>query len=133
MRHVLRAPKVEVGLVVSVGGVAGALMSLVAGNLRMPRRRIRTMFAVWGAGTLSGLVMGVATDFWEVAVFPVVVSTSIVVGNVFWESMVQEEVPAEMTGRSSPVDWFLSLGLSPVGLVVAGPSLGSSGCARTTS
>ncbi len=120
VRHVLHAPKVEVGLIFTVGGVTGALMSLVAGNLRMPRRRIRTMFAVWGIGTVSGLVMGVATSFWEVAVFPVVVSASIVIGNVFWESMVQEEVPAEMMGRASSVDWFVSLGLSPVGLVVAG-------------
>ncbi|HQU25658.1 MAG TPA: MFS transporter [Acidimicrobiales bacterium] len=120
LRHVLHAPKVEVGLVFTVGGVTGALTSLVAGNLKMPRRRIRTMFAVWGVGTLSGLVMGVATSFWEVALFPLVVSASIVVGNVFWESMIQEEVPAEMMGRASSVDWFVSLGLSPIGLVLAG-------------
>ena len=127
LRHVLHAPKVEVGLVFTVGGVTGAAMSLVAGNLRMPRRRIRTMFAVWGVGTLSGLIMGVATNFWEVALFPLIVSASIVVGNVFWESMVQEEVPAEMMGRASSVDWFVSLGLSPVGLVVAGALAGAIG------
>ena len=127
LRHVLHAPKVEVGLVFTLGGATGALMSLVAGNLRMPRRRIRTMFAVWGVGTLSGLLMGVATHFWEVALFPVVVSASIVVGNVFWESMVQEEVPAEMMGRASSVDWFVSLGLAPVGLVVAGALAGAIG------
>lgn len=120
LRHVLDAPKVDVGLVFALGGVTGAAASLVAGNLAMPRRRIRAMFTIWGVGTLSGLVMGFATDFWELAVFPVVVSASIVVGNVFWESMVQEEVPAEMMGRASSVDWFVSLGLSPVGLVVAG-------------
>ena len=127
LRHVLHAPKVEVGLVFSLGGVAGALTSLVAGNLKMPRRRIRTMFTVWGVGTLSGLVMGVATSFWEVALFPIVVSASIVVGNVFWETMVQEEVPAEMMGRASSVDWFVSLGLSPIGLVLAGALAGAIG------
>ncbi|HET8990951.1 MAG TPA: MFS transporter [Acidimicrobiales bacterium] len=120
LRHVLHAPKVEVGLIFTVGGVTGALMSLVAGNLPMPRRRIRTMFTVWGIGTAAGLVMGFATNFWEVALFPVIVSASIVLGNVFWESMVQEEVPAEMMGRASSVDWFVSLGLSPIGLVLAG-------------
>jgi hypothetical protein len=41
-------------------------------------------------------------------------------GNVIWESMMQTEIPKEMLGRATSVDWFLSLGLSPVGLVVAG-------------
>ncbi len=127
LRHVLHAPKVEVGLIFTVGGVAGVLMSLVAGNLAMPRRRIRTMFSVWGIGTTAGLVMGFATNFWEVALFPVLVSAAIVLGNVFWESMVQEEVPAEMMGRASSVDWFVSLGLSPIGLVVAGALAGAIG------
>lgn len=32
----------------------------------------------------------------------------------------QTEIPKEMLGRATSVDWFLSLGLSPVGLVIAG-------------
>lgn len=32
----------------------------------------------------------------------------------------QSEVPRELLGRASSVDWFVSLGISPIGLVVAG-------------
>jgi DHA3 family tetracycline resistance protein-like MFS transporter len=41
-------------------------------------------------------------------------------GNVIWESMMQSEVPRELLGRASSVDWFVSLGIGPLGLVIAG-------------
>ena len=34
--------------------------------------------------------------------------------------MKQNEVPRDLLGRASSVDWFVSLGVSPIGLVVAG-------------
>lgn len=34
--------------------------------------------------------------------------------------MAQSEVPSEPLGRASSLDWFVSLGVSPTGLVVAG-------------
>jgi MFS family permease len=120
LRHVIHAPKVDVGLIFTVGGVSGAVAAIVAGNLRAPRRRVRVMWSVWTLGTLAGLVMGIATNFWAVAVFPLVAAATMVLGNVIWESMVQQEVPTEMMGRASSVDWFVSLGLAPVGLVAAG-------------
>jgi hypothetical protein len=63
--------------------------------------------------------MGVATNFWEVIIFPVVVSPMIIFGNVIFESMMQSEVPRELLGRASSVDWFVSLGVAPLGLVIA--------------
>jgi hypothetical protein len=41
-------------------------------------------------------------------------------GNVIWESMMQSEVPRDLLGRASSVDWFVSLGIAPLGLVIAG-------------
>lgn len=61
-----------------------------------------------------------ATNYWEVFLFPMIASPIMVLGNVVWESMMQSEVPREVLGRVSSVDWFVSLGLSPLGLVVAG-------------
>lgn len=34
--------------------------------------------------------------------------------------MAQREVPSEPLGRASSLDWFVSRGVSPIGLVVAG-------------
>jgi len=41
--------------------------------------------------------------------------------------MLQTEVPRELLGRVSSVDFFVSFGLSPVGLVVAGALTGAIG------
>ena len=68
-----------------------------------------------------------ATNYWEVFVVPFIASPMVILGNVIWESMVQREVPRELLGRVTSVDWFVSLGVSPVGLVVAGQISGHIG------
>jgi MFS family permease len=119
LRHNLHLAKDYVGFAVAAAGVTGALGALIVANLPMPKRRIRMMWIYWSIGSLAALVMGVATNFWEVIIFPVVVSPMIIFGNVIFESMMQSEVPRELLGRVSSVDWFVSLGVAPLGLVIA--------------
>jgi MFS family permease len=119
LRHNLHLAKDYVGFAVAAAGVTGAIGALIAANMKLPKRRIRVMWSYWLIASLSALVMGVATNFWEVIVFPVVVSPMIIFGNVIFESMMQTEVPRELLGRASSVDWFVSLGVTPIGVVVA--------------
>jgi MFS family permease len=118
--HTLHDAKYYVGLFSAVSGVAGAIGALVAANLTAPKRRIRMTWVYWSILTLSALVVGVATNFWELAIFPLVSAPMIILGNTIWESMIQSEVPRELLGRVSSVDWFVSLGIAPLGLLVAG-------------
>jgi MFS transporter, DHA3 family, tetracycline resistance protein len=118
--HTLHDRKVIVGYVFAVMGFSGALGALVASNLTLPRRRIRVMVTYWTVATFAGLIVGFATNFWEVMIFPVVVAPLLLLGNVIWESMMQSEVPRELLGRVSSVDWTMSLGLAPLGIVLAG-------------
>jgi DHA3 family tetracycline resistance protein-like MFS transporter len=120
LRHNLHLAKDYVGFAVAASGVAGAIGALVVANLPAPKRRVRVMWTYWTIGTLSALVMGIATNFWEVIIFPIVASPMMIFGNVIWESMMQSEVPRELLGRASSVDWFVSLGIGPLGLVIAG-------------
>lgn len=120
LRHDLHLGKADVGFALAASGISGALAALVAANLPTPRRRVRLMWLYWCAAGLSALVMGVATNFWLVIVFPVVASPMIILGNVIFASMMQSEVPREILGRASSVDWFVSLGAAPLGLVIAG-------------
>jgi len=120
LRHTLHDGKVIVGYTFAVMGLSGAIGALFASNMKMPRRRVRVMVACWTVASLSGLVIGFATNFWEVMIFPVVASPLLLLGNVVWESMMQTEVPRDLLGRVSSVDWFMSLGLAPIGVVVAG-------------
>jgi DHA3 family tetracycline resistance protein-like MFS transporter len=120
LRHTFHDSKVVVGYTFAVMGFSGALGALVASNLKTPRRRVRVMWTLWTISSLSGLVVGFATNFWEVMIFPLIASPLLLMGNVIWESMMQTEVPRDLLGRASSVDWFMSLGLAPIGLVVAG-------------
>jgi len=120
LRHTLHDSKVIVGFTFAVMGLSGTVGALVASNMKTPRRRIRVMWGVWTVASLSGLVIGFATNYWEVMIFPLVASPLLLLGNVIWESMMQTEVPRELLGRASSVDWFMSLGLAPIGVLVAG-------------
>jgi predicted MFS family arabinose efflux permease len=119
LRHNLHLAKDYVGFAFAAAGITGALGALIVANLPMPKRRIRMMWTYWSIASLSALVMGVATNFAEVIIFPIVVSPMIIFGNVIFESMMQSEVPRELLGRVSSVDWFVSLGVAPLGLVIA--------------
>lgn len=120
LRHDLHLGKADVGFALAASGISGAFAALVAANLPTPRRRVRLMWLYWCVAGLSALVLGVATNFWLVIVFPVVASPMIILGNVIFASMMQSEVPREILGRASSVDWFVSLGAAPLGLVIAG-------------
>jgi len=118
--HDLHAGKAMVGYSFAIFGLSGALGALIAANLKVPRRRIRVMWTYWTIGTAAALIIGFATNVWEIFVVGLVTSPMMLLGNVIWESMMQTEVPRELLGRASSVDWFVSLGLAPIGLVVAG-------------
>ncbi len=120
LRHNLHDSKLIVGYTFAAMGLSGAIGAFVASNLKLPRRRIRVMITYWILSALSALVIGVATNFWEVLIFPVAAGPLILLGNVIWESMMQTEIPRELLGRASSVDWFVSLGLAPLGVVLAG-------------
>ena len=120
LRHNFHASKFTVGLFFAASGLAGGIGALVSGSSAIPRRRIRAMFTAWTAASAVMLVFGVVTRSWEVFIVPLVTTPGILYGNVIWESMLQAVVPRELLGRVSSVDWFVSLGLAPVGLVIAG-------------
>ena len=120
LRHVLHASKSTVGFVFAFAGLCGVAASLVAGNLKIPRRRVRAMWIYWLIGDLSAVSFYFATNYWVVLVFPLLAIPGMTIGNVIWESMMQSDVPRDLLGRASSVDWFFSLGLSPLGLIFGG-------------
>jgi hypothetical protein len=82
------------------------------------------MWLYWVVGGFSFLLLLVARGYWPIAAIMVINGQTMVGGNVIWESMMQSEVPRELLGRVSSVDWFFTFALIPVGLIVAG-ALGS--------
>jgi DHA3 family tetracycline resistance protein-like MFS transporter len=116
----LHYAKEYVGFLEAAGGIGGVLGGLIAANVKSPKRRVRVTWTYWTIGTFSALIMGFAPNFWYITIFPLIASPTMILGNVIWESMMQSEVPRELLGRAASVDWFVSLGVTPIGLVVAG-------------
>jgi hypothetical protein len=55
------------------------------------------------------------------AVLAAATFASIAVGNVLWNTMLQQHVPRETISRVSSLDWMVSLVFMPLGYTVAGP------------
>jgi MFS family permease len=113
---------------VGLGGLTGALFMIVRPRLK---RRVRTMWLAWGCAPLVMVLFGLAPDVWTAVGFAFVVGVLLMVGNVIWQTLMQAEVPRDVLGRVSSVDWMVSLGLSPVGVAAAGVVAGLAGI-RTT-
>lgn len=120
IRHTLHAPKIYVGLVMAASGIAGALGAIVIGSRPAPRRRVRAMWGWWILSTFGAFALASAVNVYMIFIIPFLMSPTLLMGNTIWETMLQAEVPTELMGRVSSVDWFLSLALTPVGLSVAG-------------
>jgi hypothetical protein len=71
--------------------------------------------------------VGFAPAAWVVAGLLFIGSPLLFYGSIIWESMLQAEVPRELLGRVSSVDWLISLGISPIGVAIAGVVAGTIG------
>ncbi|MHB1089125.1 MAG: MFS transporter [Acidimicrobiales bacterium] len=126
-KRTLHAPNWMVGVgfaATGLGGLVGALGMII---LPGPKRRVRTMWLAWGTAPLLAIPFGLAPTAWVAVVFVFVVGLLLMVGNILWGSLMQSEVPKEVLGRVSSVDWMVSLGLSPVGVAIAGVVAGTVG------
>jgi hypothetical protein len=89
------------------------------------------MWLVWAGAPLLAVLFGLASSAWLASIIVFAVGLLLMVGNILWESLLQSEVPKEILGRVSSVDWMVSLGLSPIGVAVAGVASGIVGIRAT--
>ncbi len=103
-------------------GVGGAVGSLGISAVRLPRRYLTTMNAMWGVACLPLLVVGLTTSVPAIALAMFVVGVLMSAPMVIWGTLLQRRVPPEMLGRASSLDFFVSLLLMPVSMALAGPA-----------
>jgi MFS family permease len=108
------------GLILAGGAGGGLVATLVALRYR-PERPLLVGFllmTLYPVGLLTlipplptGVVaLGAAVGFGTVAIF-----------NVFWETVLQEQIPRQALSRVSSLDWMVSLVFMPLGFLIAGP------------
>jgi hypothetical protein len=120
---VARAQYGEIGVygyvsaVLGIGTIAGSLIG-IAWRPRFPMR----------AAMLSILLWPIAAVLYAAGVTLVLVLPAMLIGgagialfDVWWMTALSERIPADKLSRVSSYDWMVSLGLLPLGYVLAGP------------
>jgi MFS family permease len=108
-------------VVLAAFGIGAAVGSLAMASVRMPRRYLTFMNLTWGVACLPLLVIGFATDVWQVVVAAFVIGVLFDAPMVIWGTLLQRRVPAHMLGRVASLDFFVSISLMPISMAVVGP------------
>ncbi len=108
-------------MVLAAYGIGAALTSLVFASIRMPRRYLTVMFAIWGVSSLPLVLMGMANAVWIVIVAGFVMGVLFDGPMVLWGTLLQRRVPAALLGRVASLDFFVSIALMPVSMAIAAP------------
>ncbi|MGD9958533.1 MFS transporter [Nocardioides sp.] len=107
--------------VLAAFGIGGAVGSLSMTLVEMPRRYLTVMNLMFGAGCLPMVAIGVATEVWMVVAAAFVLGAVFAAPMVIWGTLLQRRVPAELLGRVSSLDFFVSISLMPISMALAGP------------
>ncbi|HET7686974.1 MAG TPA: MFS transporter [Candidatus Limnocylindria bacterium] len=109
------------GLIFAASGVGSIVAAVAVGQLSIPGRRITTMYVAWTIGTAALAGYGLMTELWQPMLIAAIMGASFMLGQVIWNSLLQELVPRDMLGRVSSLDWLVSIGLVPLSFALTGP------------
>lgn len=120
VRNAFHAGPVALGIMYAASGAGGALAALISARRPAPERRVGTIWTAWAGAGLAAVVLGLAPWLWLAVVFAGLTWGAVTYGNILWFPLMQQEVPKELLGRASSVDWMISLALAPIGTVAGG-------------
>ncbi|MEE2570246.1 MFS transporter [Pseudarthrobacter sp. J64] len=110
------------GFLLAIMGVGGAIGSLITASVKLPRRYLSVMMALWAFGALPLAAVGFVNSFWVLAAALFIFGSTGSAGMVLWGTLLQRRVPPHLLGRVSSLDFFVSLALMPVSMALAGPA-----------
>ncbi|HEY1823685.1 MAG TPA: MFS transporter [Trebonia sp.] len=109
----------------------GAIAGGVVGLRIKPRRPLVVADLLPAALALPMLALAFSHSVLLIAAAQVVFGFTLVVSNSVWNSTMQALIPDKVRARVNSYDWFVSLVISPVGYLVAGPLSSSLGFTAT--
>jgi MFS family permease len=109
------------GVVRSLVGLGAVSAALAIGRAGLPQRFVRVMFVAWALQALAGVGYGIASSEWGFALISFASGLCAAIGNVIWGTLLKTQVPNQLLGRVSSLDWLVSIGLVPVSFAITGP------------
>jgi MFS family permease len=128
IRHLGGAP--AWGLISGSAAVGSVLGGFVSYRIR-PRHPVAMAFAIWTLCSLPSFALVRPLPLTSVMAAAVIFGGSVLVGNVLFETAMQQEVRADRLARVASIDLLLSYCLMPAGEVLAGPVSGAVGLGAT--
>jgi hypothetical protein len=107
-------------LVVSALGVGSILGNVLALKLRIARP-LAASYVVVFAAVPTLVLLAASAPALAIAAAAVASGTAVGLANTFWETTLQQGVPADRLSRVVAYDWMGSTALRPVGLALIGP------------
>lgn len=104
----------------AAGGAGSVVASTYLGQRGLPGRFLTTLFLAQGVSMAAVAGFSLVRASWQVAAFGLVIFTSSALIEVTSATMFQRLVPRRLLGRVASLDWMASVGLAPVGFVLAG-------------
>ena len=89
------------------------------------------MYACWSLGVALLAGYGLMTTLWQGMLIGLLTASLFEVGSIIWVTLLQTEVPRDLLGRISSLDWLVSTGLVPVSFALTGPVAGALGPQNT--
>jgi MFS family permease len=108
------------GVVVAILGVGTIAGSLAGVNWR-PRHPMRMATLAIMLWPPSIVLFGAGVTLWLVLPAVALAGLGVALFDVWWLTALAERVPPDKLSRVTSYDWVVSLGLLPLGLILAGP------------
>ena len=121
VRNDLHAGAWGYGAILSAAGAGSVLASLVVSQRGPPRRYLTFAYAAWIVATLPFIGYAFGTTVWQLMAFAVVFGAGETAGMVVWGTLMSSRVPPELRGRVHSLDWFVSIGLTPMSFALTAP------------
>ena len=121
IRNDLGGSAATFGTVMAAGGLGSIAAALWLSRTGAPRRHVTFMWAAWGVGTVLDIGLAISSAAWQMCAIAFFSFGFATAGMVVWSTLVNTLVPAEMLGRVSSLDWFVSIGLTPLSFALTGP------------
>jgi MFS family permease len=108
------------GLIVGSAAFGSVVGGLISYRIR-PEHPVAAAFGIWALSALPALALIDPFPLPVVMATAVIFGGSILIGNVLWETAMQQAVQPERLARVASIDLLLSLCLLPAGYAIAGP------------
>jgi hypothetical protein len=127
VREHLHLDATALGLLLAVEGLGAAAAAVLAAQLPSPRRLVVATHVTFATAGVFLAALALTGSLVVAVVCLALLGLLLELGNVYWATALQANVPAHLLGRVSSVDWLASGSLLPVGFVLAGTATAVAG------